>query len=646
LIRAYYPQRRFASNSGSIYSGGSLFWEEDDTECETLYYDPGRVSSARLTRYTKDEQGNDAWFRVTNTTAWLVSVGATGWGKRSEYSGFEVHDFSQKAIFVLFTTWLDRVIMNCRTSNAPRVPDPGPSYNERYLNDGRQWSGFQTYDHLMQHILTDWRISNCGGVARGLAPWVEGGLANTGSVGLFTIPVNGFAPEVQLISKGTTYDWDTVGGRDFLNESIFFAGSGSQTIHSMQYISNWEDADGSMTDRGVPSVLGPRRAGSWWHLDFAPGRCEEFLGWHLPHWACDKLDRNLASMFTVVMPQGQYPIESGDNYRSVRSGSMTHFGLEGDGSPSTCAPPETCGETTSRSWDPDITGPYDHSQYGGWYLAWDGGTPTHLNVMRIQMPPNTAMVQAMGVPAGTRLADVHVWAESVGRTHNYTHAASLQEVRDTATGDRFWLDTDTNTLFWRVITGYVYRDLTFDWMDREAQGVLPFTRAGLTVQDITTQNQFQLHIELSCDTDDSGYFCATKPTFLVPDMGCPAGEVMVAIDACGPSCVLTDSCPTQDDDDDVTVTSSTGSDEGSSSSADDDDMTTQDDDDMRTQDDDDIAPTGLDDDGMASTGSDGGGATDNPAEDDAVSTATRVSKSIYAGWILSLCLSFCLHLPV
>ena len=64
----------------------------------------------------------------------------------------------------------------------------------------------------MMHILTDWKISNCDGVSRGLAPWVAGGTADSGSVGLFTIPANGFAPEVQLISKGTTYDWATLGG--------------------------------------------------------------------------------------------------------------------------------------------------------------------------------------------------------------------------------------------------------------------------------------------------------------------------------------------------------------------------------------------------------------------------------------------------
>lgn len=192
----------FAANSGAVYEGGSLYWGEEDVDSETLVYNAGRVSSKRLTRHTVDENGGADWFRVYNTTAWLVNIGATGWGKRAEINGLEVSDFQNKAVFVLFTVWMNSIVINCRTSNAPLVPDPGSGRFEDILNNGKQWSGFFTYDHLMNHILTNWRVSNCGGVARGLEPWVEGGAADTGRAGLVTIPVNGLAPEVQLISKG------------------------------------------------------------------------------------------------------------------------------------------------------------------------------------------------------------------------------------------------------------------------------------------------------------------------------------------------------------------------------------------------------------------------------------------------------------
>lgn len=116
-----------------------------------------------------------------------ANIGATGWGKRAEINGLEVSDFQNRALFVLFRVWMNSIVINCRSSNAPLVPDPGSRSNENLLNDGRKWSGFFTYDHLMDHILTNWRVSNCGGVARGLAPWVEGGATDTGNAGMVCI---------------------------------------------------------------------------------------------------------------------------------------------------------------------------------------------------------------------------------------------------------------------------------------------------------------------------------------------------------------------------------------------------------------------------------------------------------------------------
>lgn len=539
----------FAQNSGAMYEGGSLYWATSDTESETLIYNAGRVSSARLTRYTKDEDGNDDWFRVYNTTVWLANIGATGWGKRAEINGLEVSDFQNRAVFVLFTVWLNSIVINCRTSNAPKVPDPGNGLYENRLNNGRSWSGFFTYDHLMNHILTNWRVSNCGGVARGLEPWVQGGGADTGNAGLVTIPVNGLAPEVQLISKGMQFDWPTVGGENFVNESIFFAGSGADNFHSMQYQSNWEDADGSWTNRKVgtdtSTVMGPARAGAWWHLDFRPGKCEVRDSWKLPHQLCDKDTRKLASMFTVVMPQsGQQGsavlamLDPNANKRKTRAGSMTHFGLLGDGSLNACTPPETCGNTTSRSWDPDLTGPFNHAKYGGWYLSFDEGTPVHLSIMKIQLEEGTTMIQAMSLPTGTPASDVNIWAESYSRTYNFALVSSLDEVRNAANGDKYFLNESTNTLYWRVIAGYVDDDLSFGWIDRDS--LSSFSREGLTITDTTTKNQIQIHIEISCSTESTGAFCALKPEFDVPDMGCPDGEVMVAIDQCGLPCTLLD----------------------------------------------------------------------------------------------------------
>jgi hypothetical protein len=50
--------------------------------------------------------------------------------------------------------------------------------------------------------------------------------------------------KVQLISSGTEYDFDTLGGREFLNESIFFAASGG-TVRVFRQHSAIDDAIGS-----------------------------------------------------------------------------------------------------------------------------------------------------------------------------------------------------------------------------------------------------------------------------------------------------------------------------------------------------------------------------------------------------------------
>ena len=437
----------FAANSGAMYEGGSLYWDEDDVDSETLIYNAGRVSSTRLTRTTKDENGIE-WFKVYNTTVWLANIGVTGWGKRAEINGFEVSDFQNRAIFVLFTVWMNEIVINCRTSNAPLVPDPGSRSYENLLNAGGRWSGFFTYDHLMKHILTNWKVSNCGADARGGA--------DTGRSGFVTIPVNGLAPEVQIISSGMEYDFDTLGGEYFTHQGIFFGSSGPESIYSMQYQSNWEDSDGSWTNRKVgtntSTVMGPARAGSWWNLDLRPGKCEIRDRWKLPHQLCDKDDRHLASMFTVVMPQDNQQgskvlsmLNPSANARLTRQGSMTHFGLQGDPAIDTCTPPETCGETTSRSWDPDLTGPFNHAQYGGWYLSFDEGTPAHLTIQKIQMEEGATMIQAMTLPPGTTTSNIQIYAESRKRTYDFILAASLDEVR--ASLDKFFLDESTNTLY-------------------------------------------------------------------------------------------------------------------------------------------------------------------------------------------------------
>ena len=88
----------------------------------------------------------------------------------------------------------------------------------------------------------------------------------------------------------------------------------------------------------------------------------------------------------------------------------------------------------------------------------------------------------MGVPAGTTENEVKVYALSnfagKEKRYEYTLASSVDEVRAAPKGDKYFLDRTTNTLYWRVISGFAASETSFDWVDRVAKGITDFTRKG------------------------------------------------------------------------------------------------------------------------------------------------------------------------
>lgn len=55
-----------------MYEGGALYWDESDTNSETLIYNAGRISN--IARTIVDDNGDDDWLRIYNSTVWLVSI--------------------------------------------------------------------------------------------------------------------------------------------------------------------------------------------------------------------------------------------------------------------------------------------------------------------------------------------------------------------------------------------------------------------------------------------------------------------------------------------------------------------------------------------------------------------------------------------
>lgn len=74
-------------------------------------------------------------------------------------------------------------------------------------------------------------------------------------------------------------------------------------------------------------------------------------------------------------------------------------------------------------------------------------------------------------------SDVSVYGETRGVMHQYSAASSLAAVRQAY--DKFFLDTASSTLYWRVIDGSVDTSGTLAW-NADTRNP-PFTRAGLTI---------------------------------------------------------------------------------------------------------------------------------------------------------------------
>ena len=254
--------------------------------------------------------------------------------------------------------------------------------------------------------------------------------------------------------------------------------------------------------------------------------------------------------------------------RGTIMGTVTHFGLAGvdpavddcdmlygtDDSacgPGYCRAPSDCGETLPRSWDPDLTGPYNHATYGGWYLTFHYGTPAELSITRIQMPEGSVNMQAFSLPPSITTSDVSLVGESKISgsyySHTYTLGTSVAEVRAAPMGDVYYIDPTHDVLYYRVYTYHVDTDSNFQELDREANGIVDFVRHGVSITDTTQKNNYLLKITVDCEVDTSavhgGAYCTEQPTFNVPPMGCPDGQVMTAIDECGDPCELAGSCP-------------------------------------------------------------------------------------------------------
>lgn len=558
----------WTNRAGAVYVGGGLFytgsrdagqgnWVANSASSE-LRYSPGRIgtSTAQGDFFPRHYQ----LLTFHNVTVALVGGGVSSWNFASEWIGLEAHDPLNQPAFALGEVWFDNFAVNCRSSNAAHVPLPstraGADLDHRFLL-GEHLNVFRSYDHLTKHMLTRWTITNCGAdkpyfaasdAARQDFCRTQFGEAecthhlNGDAGGIWNLHRSANHPEVNIISSGIVYA--DAGGVAAVRDKPFFMGyMGHSGFGFGSYFQNWQDMDGSLSGRGVPTILGPSSVSGWWKLGDRAEECDDVgLGWSYPMWACDRRDRSLANIQISAFPKPQ-PLT-----KTTHTGSMTHFGRAGDtgagstllfDSETTTAYANEMGSVSDSmplGFQEDVVGPYEHSVYGGWYYWSAGGTCKHLKIDSFQVIKSTTLVLATSLPPGTLASQVHIYAQqTVGGspiTHEYTQAASLDEVRSHTGFDRWFHDAQTDVVFWRVIDVYITGSTgstALVWSADQLPDTEGMVRGGLFLPN--RNGGRSINVEISC-TSTGGRYCDTMPVLRVPPMGCPTGHTPDSISSC------------------------------------------------------------------------------------------------------------------
>jgi hypothetical protein len=575
----------WTARAGAVYVGGGLFftgsrdagkgaWIPNLASSE-LRYSPGRLGNTTTDgkNYFPRHYQN---MRFHNTTVSLVGGGVSSWNFASEWIGLEAHDPLNQPAFALGEVWFDNFAVNCRSSAMAHVPLPssraGKDLEHRYLL-GEHLNTFRSYDHLTKHVLTTVRISTCGAGKPYFAPddpsrqsfcvsefGEESACTphlNGDSGGIWNLHRSANHPEVNIISSGIVYA--DAGGVEALRTQPFFMGyMGHSGFGFGSYMQNWQDADGSLTGRGVPTVLGPSSVPGWWKLGNRASECDEFgLSWNYPMYACDQGDRSLAniqiSAYPPVMPMK----------KDTLTGSMTHFGRAGDtgaGSTLSFAPDTTSAFANEQGkvngslplgFQSDVVGAHNHAEYGGWYYYSAGGTPAHLKLDAFQIIAGSTLIMATSLPPGTLSSDIRVYAESFtsGTTyeHEYTQVSTLAEVRSHQGYDRWYHDAQHDTLYWRVIDVYIVTEgaAQLAWSVDHDKAKDGYERNGVFLPD--RNGGRSINVLIACASTKGTQFCDTMPVLRVPQMGCPSGHEADSISSCrcvdSAACLLPPSTP-------------------------------------------------------------------------------------------------------
>jgi hypothetical protein len=405
---------------------------------------------------------------------------------------------------------------------------------------GMTGTGFGWYDTGMQHILSDITFRRCGVYEASRAPAPGCGNGNKGCHGLssvfkFNSGSDRFAPQILQTTSRIRYEGC---GRHF---HFMWPGRNNGMRSSLaERLINWYDADGTASDRAVPTLMGAVTAddNGWWNLALgdrtmsiaaAPwGRGECIYQSEGPMVQCDAQPadrpagmRAVASFFMQWKPNqradsGSKAGKCDRNMPCRPEGSIRHWGYAG------------AFPVTRNS---QITGP---SGGFGWHISFDAGAPKMLQFTEIQNFKASPLLLSIAYPPGvgfTITARGPPWCQTSqyrSCEHEYHRVGSTEEVRNSL-GDAYYVD-NKGILYVRLVQPLDGATGLPDWEHHEWPN-RPFMRAGLAVP--TKSSNFErIEILSNCaPSATNSYFCAGSVAS-APPRPCASGWRLTAYDRC------------------------------------------------------------------------------------------------------------------
>ena len=250
------------SAAGCLYVGGALTYGPGGASA-TLIYNPGRSSSVN----PSGASVSHALTTFNDTKLFLCNgVGLQHWGAVPALYGLETHDVVKSANF-FGNAVADNWLVTCRTANKPTYASvPKPGYQETAFISSERGALFQSYDVGQSHIVTRMTFRNCSSPRQ------------TFKLLQMLTHSDQFTPDSMIVTAGLRFEG--AGGASSPHRLGVTVNASRPTVsHLMQ---SWGDADGSLSGRGRPTLLGSSRQGWWWRLD---GACDNRADWTM--WACD-----------------------------------------------------------------------------------------------------------------------------------------------------------------------------------------------------------------------------------------------------------------------------------------------------------------------------------------------------------------------